>query len=135
MSKAEPAKQIVPGVELDGDELACRILEAFVGIRRPFGWSAAETLGAQAPEARRAASAAIRHFDGSDFDELASRILEVIVGARRPAGMSGAEALARQPKHIQTFGRRAAHAAARYFREVGYSGQSVMPSSRRLFKH
>ena len=112
MSKGEPAKQSVPGVELDGDELACRILEAFVGIRHPLGWSAAETLGAQAAEAKRAASAAIRHFDGSDFDELASRILEAIVGARRPAGMSGHEALARQPKHIQTLGRQALKCSA-----------------------
>lgn len=52
-------------VELDVNELACRILEAQVEERRPRGMTAAEALATQSEElqgdVRRAAVAAIRY--------------------------------------------------------------------------
>jgi hypothetical protein len=62
---AERARKTVLAVEIDEAELACRILEAQVEMRRPHGMSAREALETQTPQlqadVRRAAVAAIRY--------------------------------------------------------------------------
>ena len=47
MSEAKRTKQTVLAIELDGDELACRILEGLSGKCRPPGTSAVEGLNMQ----------------------------------------------------------------------------------------
>ena len=63
----ERARKMVLAVELNEEELACRILEAQVGMRRPAGMSAMEALRTQTPElqadVRRAAVAAMRYLE------------------------------------------------------------------------
>lgn len=66
MTELDRARQMVLAVELDEAELACRILEAIVGSKRPPGMTAAEALATQTEQSqqdvRRAAVTAIRYF-------------------------------------------------------------------------
>lgn len=59
------AKVMALVAEIDGDELAVRILEAMMGARRPVGTTAAQALSISDPQsvvmARRAAEAAARY--------------------------------------------------------------------------
>lgn len=61
----EWARRLLLAVELDQDELACRILEAQVGMQRPPTMTATEALETQTPEirlqVRKAAAAAIAY--------------------------------------------------------------------------
>ena len=67
MRKAKRTKQTVLAIELDGDELACRILEGLSGQFRRPGTSAVEGLKLQEEDVRaaaiRAASQAILYFE------------------------------------------------------------------------
>ena len=62
---ADKAREMVLAVELDEAELACRILEAIVGYRRPVGMTAEEALATQDEQSRNdvrhAAVAAMRY--------------------------------------------------------------------------
>ena len=60
MSEAKHTKQTVLAIELDGDELACRILEGLSGESRPPGTSAVEGLNMQEEDVRAAAMRAAR---------------------------------------------------------------------------
>lgn len=64
---SERARQMVLAVELNQDELACRILEAIVEAKRPAGMTATEALHTQTKQsredARRAAVAAMRYLE------------------------------------------------------------------------
>lgn len=64
---AERVRKLALAVELDQDELACRILEAQVEARRPKGMTATQALAGQpaelAADVRRAAVAAMRYLE------------------------------------------------------------------------
>jgi len=62
---AEGARKHVLAIELDQDELACRLLEAITVSKRPIGKSATAALNEveAATDLRRAALAAMRYFE------------------------------------------------------------------------
>ncbi len=61
---ATQARKHILAIELDENEMACRILEVFFGVSRPVGATAAQALAAVGDigrDAGRAAAVAIRY--------------------------------------------------------------------------